>query len=148
MLFRSWVCEVEKAGGVLTYTRDDLTVPAMMNWLDSDDNPGNDINNTRHDFGTVNVNGVADDERNMPESMASFFGLREDLQIIEFQKWTEFGELGEGPPTMAEMKQIMGNFKTKLKGRIDVIGGTTDGITEISPAEKRALVATALSPEF
>ena len=144
----NWVCKVKKAGGVLTYTRDDLIVPAMMNWLDSDDNPGNDINNTRHDFGTVNVNGVADDERNMPESMASFFGLREDLQIIEFQKWTEFGELGEGPPTMAEMKQIMGNFKTKLKGRIDVIGGTTDGITEISPAEKRALVATALSPEF
>jgi len=144
----NWVCKVKKAGGVLTYTRDDLTVPAMMNWLDSDDNPGNDINNTRHDFGVADDNDVLGDERNMPESMASFFGLREDLQIIEFQKWTEFGELGEGPPTMAEMKQIMGNFKTKLKGRIDVIGGTTDGITEISPAEKRALVATALSPEF
>ena len=142
----NWVCEVENAGGVLTYTRDNLAVPAMMNWLDSDDNNG--INNTRHDFGVADDNDVLGDEKNMPESMASFFGLREDLQIIEFQKWTEFGELGEGPPTMAEMKVIMGNFKTKLKGRIDVIGGTTDGITEISPAEKRALVATALSPEF
>ncbi|MBI5043872.1 MAG: hypothetical protein HZC10_08645 [Nitrospirae bacterium] len=143
----TWTANVVAAGGSLTYTRDTLAVPALLNWLDSDDNGGNGVNNTRHDWDSTNNNGVASDEKNMPASLAALFGLREDIQIVEFTKFSDFQNIG-GQPTMVQMKTIMNNFKTRLEGRASAISGTTDGSTAITAAQKKALVTTSLSPDF
>ena len=145
----NWVCNIKKAGGELAYTRDDLAVPAMMNWLDSDDgNGGHPNNHLRHDYGFVDDNHYeADDEQKLPASVAAFLGLREDLEIIEMTKWQEFDDLG-GEPKMVQQKTIMENFAARIEKRIKAIGGTTDDATPISTAEKRALVTLFLSPEI
>jgi hypothetical protein len=144
-----WVSSLVSAGGGLTYTRDTLAVPALMAWLDSDDNPGNGINSTRHDFGAANVNGVAGDEKGLPTAMASLMGLREDIEIIEFTKYAAFNTAnGDGEVTMAEHKAIVNTFATRLGGRASTLGGTTDGSTAISSAQKSALVTMQTSPDF
>lgn len=143
----TWTANVVAAGGSLTYTRDTLAVPSMMNWLDSDDNGGNGVNNTRHDWDSTNNNGVASDEKGMPDSLAALFGLREDIQIVEFSKYAAFGAI-IGQPTMAQMKTIMNNFKTRLEARASAISGTINGSTAITAAQKKALATTSLSPDF
>lgn len=156
----TWASNVVGAGGSLAYTRDTLAVPAMMNWLDSDDNPGNGQNAKRHDWGDVGpagpqndagneagANDVAGDDKSMPATLAALFGLREDVQIIEFTKFAAFNAIG-GQPTMAQQKTIMNSFITRLIAREAVIGGTTDGAAAISAAQKKALVITSLSPDF
>jgi hypothetical protein len=145
----SWVASIVSAGGGLTYTRDNLAVPAMMTWLDSDDNPANGFNNTRHDFGSSNDNGVSGDEQNMPASMASLFGLREDVEIIEFTKYSGFDAAdNDGQVSMDEYKSIQATFATRLQGRASALGGTTDGSTAISATQKNALVTLQTSPDF
>ncbi|MEK6528227.1 MAG: hypothetical protein AABZ36_05015, partial [Nitrospirota bacterium] len=155
-----WVSSIVSAGGSLTYTRDTLAVPALMAWLDSDDNPGNGINSTRHDFGDFDVlgvadddadegNGVANDEKTLPTAMASLLGLREDIEIIEFAKYTAFNTAnGDGEVTMAEHKAIVTTFATRLEGRASALGGTTNGVTAISSAQKSALSTMQTSPDF
>lgn len=73
---------------IFTYTRDTLEVPTAMSWLDSDDNPGNGVSRKRHDFDDQDLNGVAGDEKNMPQALAALFGLREDMEIIQNRRWT------------------------------------------------------------
>ena len=144
-----WVSSIKTAGGSLTYTRDNLAIPALMTWLDSDDDPNNGINNTRHDFGSSDDNGVAGDEQNMPTSMASLFGLREDVGIIEFTKYTAYDSAdNDGEVTMAEHKTIQSEFATRLEGRANALGGTVDGSTPITSAQKNALVTLQTSPDF
>ncbi|MEW6674556.1 MAG: hypothetical protein AB1348_00800 [Nitrospirota bacterium] len=158
----TWISNIVAAGGSLTYTRDNLPVPAMLDWLDSNDNPtdADGINNTRHDWGDVGpagpnndagneagANNVAGDDEAIPASLAALFGLREDIMIIEFTKYSDFNAIG-GQPTADQMKTIMNNFTTRLVGRETAIGGTTDGTTAISTAQKKALITTALSPDF
>lgn len=143
----TWTANAVAAGGSLTYTRDTLAVPALLNWLDSDDNGGNGVNNTRHDWDATNNNGVASDEKSMPASLAALFGLREDIQIVEFTKFSDFQNIG-GQPTMVQMKTIMNSLKTRLEARASDISGTTDGSTAITAAQKKALVTTSLSPDF
>lgn len=143
----TWTANVVAAGGSLTYTRDTLAVPALLNWLDSDDNGGNGVNNTRHDWDSTNNNGVASDEKGMPASLAALFGLREDIQIVEFTKFSDFQNIG-GQPTMVQMKTIMNSLKTRLEARASAISGTTDGSNAITAAQKKALVTTSLSPDF
>lgn len=155
----TWTSNIATAGGSLTYTRDTLAVPtSILTWLDSNDS--GPVNNTRHDWGDVGpagpnndlgneagANNVAGDDKAIPASLASLFGLREDTMIIEFSKFKAFQDIG-GAPTMAEMKSIMSTLATRLAGRESVIGGTTNGTTAISTAQKKALVTTSLSPDF
>jgi len=145
----SWAASIVSAGGGLTYTRDNLAVPAMMTWLDSDNNPANGFNNTRHDFGSSNDNGISGDEQNMPASMASLFSLREDVEIVEFTKYSGFDTAdNDGEVSMSEYKSIQATFATRLEGRASALGGTTDGSTAISAAQKNALVTLQTSPDF
>lgn len=155
----TWTANIVTAGGSLTYTRDTLPVPTNMLWLDSEDN-GAPFNMKRHDWGDVGpagpnndagneagANDVAGDDKAIPASLASLFGLREDAQIIEFSKFKGFQDIG-GEPTMAQMKSIMNTLATRLAGMESAIGGTTNGVTAISTAQKKALVTTSLSPDF
>lgn len=155
-----WVSSIVSAGGSLTYTRDTLAVPAMLAWLDSDDNPGNGINSTRHDFGDFDVLGVVDDdadegnlvandEKMLPTAMASLLGLREDIEIIEFTKYAAYNTAnGDGEVTMAEHKAIVTAFASRLSARASDLGGTTNGVTAISSAQKSALSTMQTSPDF
>lgn len=143
----TFAASLQSGGGSMSYTRDTLAVPSMMSWLDSDDNSGNGINSTRHDFGTADDNGVSGDERSMPTTLASLFGLKEDVSIIEFTKFSAFSGLGSSP-SMSAMETVMDTFNTRLDGRQAVIGGTTNGSTALTSAQKRALVITSLSPDF
>lgn len=145
----SWVAGIVSAGGSLTsYTRASLAVPtSIMTWLDSDDNSGNGINNTRHDFGSSDDNGVVGDEQSLPTSLALLLGLREDVEIIEFTKYAAF-EAISGEPSMSQFKSIQATFATRLEGRESALGGTTDGSTVISAAQKRDLVTLQTSPDF
>jgi hypothetical protein len=145
----SWVASIVAAGGTLTYTRDNLAVPSMMEWLDSDDDPNNGFNMTRHDFGSSDDNGVPGDEYNMPTSMASLFGLREDVEIIEFTKYSGFDVADDdGEVSMDEYKTIQAAFAARLEARANALGGTIDGSTPISAAQKNALVTLQTSPDF
>lgn len=143
----TFAASLQSGGGSMSYTRDTLAVPSMMSWLDSDDNSGNGINSTRHDFGTANDNSVSSDEKNMPTTLASLFGLKEDVTIIEFSKFSAFSGLGSSP-SMSAMETVMDTFNTRLNARQTVIGGTVNGSTALTAAQKRSLVITSLSPDF
>ncbi len=49
---------------------------------------------------------------------------------------------------MNEFKAIQTTFTARLEGRESDLGGTTDGSTPISTAQKRALVTMQTSPDF
>ncbi|MDP3296932.1 MAG: hypothetical protein Q8N09_04975 [Thermodesulfovibrionia bacterium] len=157
----TWTSNIVAAGGSLTYTRDTLAVPAMLSWLNSEDWEVDVTPNLkRHDFGDVGAGGpgndlgneagantVAGDDMAIPASLAALNGLREDIQIIEFTKYSDF-QAGGGNPTMTQMKTIMNNFNTRLAERESALSGTTDGATSISTTQKKALITTSLSPDF
>lgn len=143
----TFAASLHSGGGSMSYTRDTLAVPSMMSWLDSDDNSGNGINSTRHDFGISNDNSVSGDEKNMPTTLASLFGLKEDVTIIEFAKFSAFSGLGSSP-SMSAMEAIMDTFDSRLDAREAAISGTTNGSTALTAAQRRALVITSLSPDF
>ncbi|MBI1922261.1 MAG: hypothetical protein HYS23_14395 [Geobacter sp.] len=143
----SFAASLQSGGGSMSYTRDTLAVPSMMSWLDSDDDSSNGVNSTRHDFGINNDNSASGDERNMPTTMASLFGLKEDVSIIEFAKFAAFSGLGSSP-SMSAMEGVMDTFVTRLIARQSALGGTSNGTTALTAAQKRALVITSLSPDF
>ena len=162
----SWAVTVDGNGGELTYTpRDTTAVPSpMMDWLDSWDyqNPAywvwNDpnhheygghydlanyvANKTRHDFGTANDNGINGDEKDIPASLASLMGLREDIQILEMTKWADMDPAGDNRKALEEV------FLTHISTVRDNIGGTSATGVPVTDVEKDALITLSLSPEF
>ena len=74
-------------------------------------------------------------------------GLAEDVMIIQAKMWDQFDNI-EGEPTMEDEKNIMTNFANRLDGRVADLGGTTDGATPISTAQRESLIKMFLEPDF
>jgi len=122
----SWVASIVQAGGGLTYTRDTMALPDNLTG-----------------WGFV----ARSDFSGLPESAEALMGLAEDVMIIQAKMWDEFDNI-EGEPTMEDEKNIMINFANRLEGRVADLGGTTDGATPISTAQKEALIKMFLEPDF
>ena len=109
-------------GGSLTYTRQTYAIPSFMQWLGA-----------RNDF-------VGD---GVPAALASLLGIEEDLRIAEMSKFALFST---GVPTRAQELAAEELLKTRQDAIITAIGGTTDGATAYSDAQKKAIVKLLLQP--
>ncbi|MBT3581872.1 hypothetical protein HOC37_04840 [bacterium] len=122
----SWVANIIANGGSISYTRDTLAIPSMMQqWM-----------STRHDF----------TEGGTPASFAALMGIREDVEIIQMTKFSLYEEGGR--PDQAVEKAGKEAFVTRLVATMARITGTTDGTTEISEAQKKALIALMVEPNL
>ncbi|MBI4224064.1 MAG: hypothetical protein HY609_03965 [Deltaproteobacteria bacterium] len=118
-----WLATILNAGGSLSYTRDTLAIPSMMQWLNS---------RTTFNSGQATL-----DARE---------GLREDVQIIQFTFFSTFS--GGGQVTREQEKNAKTLMGQRLEGLLANIGGTQNGTTAITDAQKRALIRTMLEPDF
>lgn len=130
------VASIIDAGGELTYTRwtdAELPVPDNMSWLNGD--------GTRTDFTT----------KGMPPSFAALQGLQEDLMIIENTRFSAFDSLGPGA-TEEQRRTVEKSARLAFQQHIDdtilKIGGTVDGSTAISTAQKKAMLLLLQQPSL
>ncbi|WJW76727.1 hypothetical protein QVG61_06480 [Thiohalobacter sp. IOR34] len=131
----SWVADALIAGGDFSYTRDTTTVPSNMSWLDSDDDPTNGSDMTRHDF-----------TASMPAEFAALMGLMEDVQIVEMSRYAIWDS--GATPTATQRQQARLDFLSRLSTLASLISGTTDGSTAISSSEKQALIKLMMQPSL
>lgn len=125
----NWVADIVLAGGGLTYTRDTLEIPEMMSgWGFTE----------RTDFTLW---------EGMPASGAALFGLEEDIHIIQCSRWQSNHDAG-GRPSQTEEAEIRATFASRLAARTPALGGTTDGTTSVTTAQKEALVRMVTPPDF
>ena len=122
----SWVANIIANGGSISYTRDTLAIPSMMRWMSN-----------RHDF----------TQGGTPASFAALMGIREDVEIIQMTKFGMYDE-GDSRPDQAVEKAGKEAFVTRLVATMARITGTTDGTTEISEAQKKALIALMVEPNL
>ncbi|MBI5039800.1 MAG: hypothetical protein HZB57_00870 [Gammaproteobacteria bacterium] len=133
----TWVADALIDGGGIGYTRDTTPIPAMMlNWLDSDNNPGNGTDGLRHDFTS----------QGMPASFAAIMGLMEDVQIVEHTRFEIYDNGNQ--PTAAERQQARLTFLGNLATLAGNISGTTDGTTVINADERKALIKLMMQPSL
>jgi hypothetical protein len=132
----SWVASVISTGGELTFTRwtdEEIPVPGNMGWLNGD--------GSRADF----TGGPE------PASFAALRGLQEDIMIIEFTRFDVFDSLGPGA-TQEQMRNAEKTarlaFQQNVENTVSKIGGTVDGSTAITTAQKKAMLLLLLQPSL
>jgi len=135
VVLTNWVASIIAAGGELTYTRDTLDVPLpQMQWLNND-------TGTRTDF-------VG---QGMPASFAALMGLREDLDIIEtnrYLSWENLGPNATQEERMAVESAARLTYEQRLGQTAGRIGGTLNGTTAISTAMKGAMLYLMVQPSI
>jgi hypothetical protein len=133
----NWVASIIGAGGELTYTRwtdAELPVPATMSWLNGD-------TGTRTDF----------TQGDPPPSFAALQGLQEDLMIIENTRFRAIESLGPGATEQqrkAAEKEARLAYQQHLADTILKIGGSVDGSTAITNAQKKAMLLLLQQPSL
>lgn len=132
-----WISNVMTSGGSISYTRDTLTVPSNMGWLNGD--------GSREDYTTgAPSTGNA--------SFDAFQGLQEDIKIIEFARWDAWSQAGSGGATQEQMMALEKTqgalFETRLAAAVARISGTVDGSTPITAEEKAAIVQLMIQPSL
>ncbi len=122
-----WVSTIKTAGGGLSYTRDNISIPAdLQTALGS---------STRTDF-------IAD---GIPSPYADLFGIQQDVLIREFVRFAAQAAAGQD---MSAQNTLEKAFSDGLQTIVGNISGTTDGTTAITAAQKEALVELMKSPQF
>lgn len=123
-------------GGGLTYNRtavaSAIPVPANMVWL-------NGTGTRTTNFNTGNT------------SFENLLKLQEDIQIAEFTRfyiWDPSNTTTSGHPTRAQEQTAKQAFISNLKTIVNNLGGTTDGTTAITTAQKKALVLAQQQPSL
>jgi len=130
----SWVSSIISTGGELTYTRwtdAELPVPDNMGWLNGD--------GSRGDFSSE------------PASFGALRGLQEDLMIIEFTRFNGFESLGEDATNEDRRnaeKTARLTFQQNVATTVSKIGGTVDGSTSITTAQKKAMLLLLQQPSL
>ncbi|MDX8392809.1 MAG: hypothetical protein R8K53_09660 [Mariprofundaceae bacterium] len=122
------------AGGSLGYTRSALTVPGNMAWL-------NGTGARKLNFGTGTP------------SFEALLGMQEDVMIAENTRFYVFdagnGAIATpGSPTNLEQQAAKAAFITNLAAIAAAITGTTDGATNLTTAQKEALVQSQQQPSI
>ncbi|NOY65376.1 MAG: hypothetical protein GXO97_08290 [Nitrospirae bacterium] len=149
----NWVAGILSAGGDLTYTRlDDSTypIPDSMGWLGvcSDTNYA-DQQSCESNGGTWTKQRTDYTQMGFPLSFAALMGIQEDVNIAEMTRdylYDQNNPQTNGQPTWEQERQAKLVLVNTLNAIISNIGGTTDGNTAISNAQKKALVRLMLPP--
>jgi len=122
-----FIADAVTAGGALTYTRSTLAVPSNMGWL-------NNNSQARTDY-----------TASLPASLAALRGMQEDIMIAEFTRYNIFTN---GQPTQTQMQTAKAAFINNLKTIVGNLGGTSDGTTAFTAAQKKALVKAQQQPSL
>jgi hypothetical protein len=139
----NWLATIVQAGGSLTYTRDTLAIPDNLDWIGScsDASHGNQ--------GDCEGDGdIWTSERNTfsgfdDGTFDAYRGLEEDVRIIEFARWESCDGGGRDQDKAARVL-----FQQRLEDAMDRIGGTVDGSTAISSAQKEAIIKLLQEPSM
>lgn len=130
-----WASSIKTAGGDMTYTRDSLAIPGTMSWLGG----------SRTCFGSSLGAGESGGCQGMPTPYASLFAIQEDIMIREF---TRFGAMSSAGGDMSAMETLEKNFTDGIATMVGNVGGTTNGTTAISTAQKQGVMTLLQSPQF
>lgn len=141
-----WISSLVSAGGSLTYTRDTVVLPSSMTWVGTcSDSAYGDKNPCESNGGTWTAARTDFAGGGTPASYAALLGLQEDVMIREFTRW---GDQSSAGSDMSQHVTLEKNFATAMETLAGNLGGTSDGATAITSAQKSALVTLIQSPQF
>jgi hypothetical protein len=153
----NWVASILSAGGDLTYTRlDDVNypIPGNITWLEGCSGIPNaqqygDQQSCESNGGTWASQRTDFSQWNVPPSFAALMGIKEDVDIAEMTRgylYYSSNPETNGQPTKEQERQAKLELIDTLNTIIGNIGGTINGDTPISLAQKKALVRLMLPP--
>jgi hypothetical protein len=144
----NWMAGIIGAGGTLTYTRDTLSIPThMQNWMGSCSDPSFWDQGSCLSNGGTWTPGRRDYSSMTPSSsFNAYLGLMEDIHIIENARYAIYSEGSR--PTREEEKANKLLFQQRMEAAADRIGGTTNGTTAISDAQKDAVIKLLMQPSM
>lgn len=141
-----WVSTVLLNGGSVSYTRDTTTIPSNMTFLGScSDTNYFDKTSCESNGGTWTAARTDFAGDGVPASYATLLGLQEDVMVLEFKRWSDQSSAGSD---MSAHSTLEKNFASDMAGLASNISGTTDGSTDLTSAQKSALVTLMQSPQF
>ncbi|MDP2600930.1 MAG: hypothetical protein Q8P84_09410 [Deltaproteobacteria bacterium] len=124
----NFVCTTITDGGSITYTRHDLEVPNFMKqWQAAK-------SDFQTDLGGLNASFIVINE------------IKEDIQVIQASMWELFS--GGAQPNFAAMKAAKKLMQDRLDAAADRIGGTTNGATALTTAQKKGIIKMILEPDI
>ena len=156
VVLTDWFSSTKTAGGDVTYTRDTLAIPAAMIWRGTCSNGTDFLKSTclshlatwtpqRSCFGTVAGTGEGGTCMSTPAPYSRLLAIQEDMMIREFARFaaqqTAGGDMGMN-------KTVEKDFTDGIATLYGNIGGTTNGTTAISTAQKKAIITMMQSPQF
>ncbi len=147
----NWVAGIISAGGGLTYTRDTLPIPGVVEWLGTcSDSQYWNKQDCEGNGGTWTTGRTDYASQGMPASFAALMGLREDVEIVQMTRYYIYDPNNPntgGQPTRDQEKQAKVDFAGNLNNLLGNIGGTTDGTASITNAQKKSLLKLMLPPD-
>lgn len=157
VVLTDWATTNKAAGGSLIYSRDNTAIPASIIWYGTC-TVANKFNSNectfaggtwtpaRTCYGTVAAAGEAGTCQNFPSDYASLKALQQDVHILQWTRWAAIDAAGgPGAAEQAAEKAFTDKLYTTITG---LIGGTTNGTTALSTAQKKALVTLMSPPEM
>lgn len=147
----TWLANALIAGGSFSYTRPAdiatvLPVPSNMTWM------GNCSDSTYMDPGSCGGHGgiwTSPARRtyptNMPDVMKGYMQLQDDLQIADMTRNFIYQN---GQPTRDQEKQAKLTFRNNLDLIAGWISGKIDAVTNLSDAQKKAIVKLLMQPSM
>ncbi len=138
-----YASSIKTTGGTITYTRDNLAIPAAMIWLGSCSN-SSDFDKTSCEANSATWT-AGRTTFSQPAPYGALFEIQEDVMIREFARFESQGSAGAD---MSQQNTLEKAFSDSLGTIAGNIVGTTDGSTSLSSAIKQALVDLMVSPQF
>jgi hypothetical protein len=145
----NWMAQhVVSTGGALTYTRDTLPIPThMQQWMGSCSDPTFFMKAPCEAKPAIWTPGRRDYSAMTPSpSFNAYLGLMEDIQIIENARYAIYS--GGGNPTREQEKANKLLFQERMGDAAERIGGTTNGTTAITDAQKDAIIKLLMQPSM
>jgi hypothetical protein len=145
----NWMAQhVVSTGGALTYTRDTLPIPThMQQWMGSCSDPAFFMKAPCEAKPAIWTPGRRDYSAMTPSpSFNAYLGLMEDIQIIENARYAIYS--GGGNPTREQEKANKLLFQERMGDAAERIGGTTNGTTAITDAQKDAIIKLLMQPSM
>jgi hypothetical protein len=134
----TWVFNTIANGGSLTYTRDTLATPDMMDCWQCQENENPDQNGCcSSEYVRRNHDWAIND------TMKNLFMIEEDLEIIQAHEWQLYNDAGPGGQVSNEARRnAKATMKQRIDDRLDAIGGS------VSSDQKKALIKLMMHPDM
>jgi len=148
----NWMAGIIQAGGSLGYTQDTIAVPAMMVWMGKCSLPqffdqGSCTDPMNGGVWTPGVRRTYNDTTPSPSPAFNYYmAIQDDIQIIECSRYSIYQ--GGGQPTREQEKQAKLLFQQRMEAAADRITGKTNGTTDISDAQKDAIIKLLMQPSM